>query len=273
MTQSPLIPNPPTFADQVYAGSPTFLQGYFGSRYMFCMAVMWDALSDAALLAVRARFPDCAPDDALPYLAQDRQIDRGPNEPRASYNQRLIEWLDLWIHAGGQPSILQALSSYFLPATTTIETVNDTTTDDLTAWDVSVAGVQPPTHYLEDPGNWNWDDQRIPGRSWVIIYNGPWSLTDTWGDGSVWGDADVTPTAEEAGALRAQIAKFKAAGNSVIWIILAFDPSWFVPTLPPGDPLLPDGQWGPWYKVEVVAGARTYVPSRTATALYVSGVD
>jgi len=270
---SALLPDPQNFADTVYFLSPTFLQGYFGSRYMFCMAIMYDALADAASLAVRARFPDCAPDDALPYLAQDRQIDRGPNEPRDSYDQRLIQWLDLWRHAGSQPAILQALSSYFLPSTTTVETVNDTTTDDLTAWDVSVAGAQPPTHYLDSPGNWDWDGQRVPGRSWVIVYNGPWAQTQTWGDGSVWGDDNVLMTSEEGGALRGLVAKWKAAGNSVPWIIIAFDPSWFVPTLPPGSPLLPDGQWGPWYKVEVVAGARTYVPSRTSTALYVSGVE
>lgn len=268
-------PNPPpaNFSDYVAFISPTFLLGPNLSRYMFGMSVQFDALGDAASYAMRARFPLTAPDDALPYLQQDRQIDRGPNEPRASYQQRLIEWMDLWRVAGGAPSVLRALSSYFLPSTTTVETVNDTTQDNLTAWDVSVAGSDPPTHYLESPGNWDWDGQRIPGRAWAIVYNGPWALTQTWGDGSVWGDNDVTPTADEAASLQSLVGKWKAAGCSVIWIIIAFDPSWFVPTLPAGDPLLPDGQWGPWYKVEIVLGARTYVPSRTATALYVSGVD
>lgn len=278
MTQqgpNPLAPAPPNFAGQVYYLAPAYLQGYYGSRYMFSMAVQFDALADAASYAVRARFPTHAPDDALQVLSSDRQIDRGPSEPRASFEQRLIQWLDLWRRAGSAWAVMTALESFFLPGSGTVETVNDTTSDDITAWNVQTSSDGTPVHYQVEPGNWNWDGQRIPGRAWVIIFNGPWAQSQTWGDGSTWGDGKVwgfSATDAEVRFLRSQLAKWKAGGCSVPYIIVAFDSSWFQPTLPPGDPLLPDGTWGPWYKVEVVAGARTYVPSRTSTAVYIDGV-
>lgn len=273
---NPNLPAPPNFSGQVYYLSPSYLQGYFGSRYMFALALQFDAMADAASYAVRARFPTHAPDDALPVLSSDRQIDRGPSEPRESFEARLIAWLDLWRRAGSAWAVLTAFESYFLPSSTTIETVNDTTTDDITAWNVQTDLAGPPVHYQESPGNWDWDGQRIPGRAWVIVFNGPWAQTQTWGDGSRWGDGKVwgfNGTTAVAQFFRSQLARWKAAGCSVPYIIIAFDPSWFQPTLPPGSPLLPDGTWGPWYKVETIAGARTYVPSRTSTAIYIDGVD
>jgi hypothetical protein len=72
--------------------------------------------------------------------------------------------------------------------------------------------------------------------------------------------------------IRSQVAKWKADGCSVPFIIIAFDPTWFVPTLPPGSPLLPDGTWGNWSKVVLVGGVRTRVQARTETAIYITGV-
>jgi hypothetical protein len=266
-------PPPSNFSEYADFIAPTFLLGPNLGRYRFAMSLQWDALGDAASYAVRERFPLTCGDDALPYLQQDRQIDRGPNEPRPSYQQRLIEWLDLWRVAGGAPSVLRALSSYFLPGSADIETVNDTTEDDLTAWNTNA--TDPPTHIVANPGNWNWDDTRVPGRAWVIIYNGPWAQSVTWGGGQRWGDGwcyGFNGNVDVAQTLRMLVGKWKAAGCSVPFIIIAFDPSWFVPTLPPGSPLLPDGTWGDAWKVITVGGERIYVQSRTETAIYIDGV-
>lgn len=273
MTQT--NPAPPNFSGQYEWISPTFLLGYFGSRYTFAMSILYDAVGDATSYAVRARFPATAPDDALPVLSSDRQIDRGPAEGRASFEARLVAWLDLWRVAGGAPAVLRAMGTVLLPSATTIETVNDTTEDNLTAWDVSVNAADPPTHYLESPGNWDWDSLRVPGRAWVIFFNGPWAQTPTWGGGQTWGDGwcygwDAPETT--ARFIRSQVAKWKAAGCSVPFIIIAFNASWFQPTLPPGDPLLPDGTWGNWSKVVVQGGRRVRVQARTDTAIYITGV-
>jgi hypothetical protein len=279
----PNDPIPETFAEEGYWLSPTFLQGPTGQAFDYAMWIQYDALADAASYAVRARFPDCCPDDAFPWLAQDRQIDRGPNEGVDSYASRLRQWLDLWAVAGGAPSVLRALTGFLVPGSYTIETVKDTTADGVyTIWDVSTGGSDPPTHYQESPGNWNWDatmnDGRTqpvkPGRAWVVIYAGPWAQDLTWNDPGTWGDGgtwDTTATPDQVAGIHAQVEKWKDDGSIVPWIIVAFDPLWFVPTLPAGDPHLPDGTWGEWCKVVTIGGVRQYAISRTQSASYWDG--
>lgn len=242
---------PPTtsaFRDYARAISPTSLQGPNGQRLMFTLAIEYDALADSAGYAVRFRFPSLAPDDALPYLALDRQIDRGPNESRASYVQRLIEWLDLWRTAGSQRAILNALSAYLLPGSYTVETVNDSLpVQNVTTWDVSIGGADPPTHYQTTPFNWTWDALFVRGRSWVIIYAGPWAQTPLiggfkLGDGTVLG---FNATVNDAPSIRAEVKKWKSAGDYVSQIIVAFDTAWYQPTHAIGAHM-PDGTWGTW---------------------------
>ena len=87
--------------------------------------------------AVRARFPDCAPSDALPWLAIDRQIDRGPNEGETSYRARLKLWLDLWRHAGSAQSVITALEVWW-GGGVEISTVAQSQPGIGTAWDTYV---------------------------------------------------------------------------------------------------------------------------------------
>lgn len=261
--------------------APTYLSGPWGTKWLYTHAIIFDTIAEAASFAAMCGNPSRSPTDGLPWLQLDRQIDPGPHEPEASVRARLAQWLDLWVVAGSQRAILRALGSYFIGFTIvegaspiTIETVNDSTAVavGVTAWDVGPA--DPPTHVLADPGNWNWDGAVVPGRSWVIVFNGPWAQSRTWGDGGTWGDGHVwgsNMSVNDASSLRALVAKRKAAGNSVAWIIVAFDPTWFVATLPPGDAKLPDGNWGTWGKIATIAGVRTYVPARTSTAIYING--
>ncbi len=273
---SGLTPDPKTHTEAVEFLSPTFLLGPNGAAYMYTMALQFDALDDAASYAVRERYPATCSDDALQYLQQDRQIDRGPNEGRPSFEARLRQWLDLWRTAGGAPAVLRALDSYFLPSTVEIETVNDTTADNLTAWDVNTS--DPPDHYLESPGNWDWDGMPTPGRSWVIIFNGPWAQTPKWGDGHKWGDGTCwgfNGTVDVAVTLRNLVAKWKSGGCSVPWIIISFSnaATWFSHSFALPSAGLPDGTWGNWGTVTVDgSGRRVYTPSRTSTAIYISGV-
>ena len=276
-------PIPQTFAEEGYWLSPTFLQGPTGQAFDFAMWIQYDGLADACSYAVRARFPDCCPDDAFPWLAADRQIDRGPNEPIDSYSARLRQWLDLWAVAGGAPSVLRAISAFLLPGSYTVETVKETTADGVyTDWSQSIGGADPPTRFLESPGNWNWDGTTedgktrpvTPGRAWVIIYAGPWAKTQKFGDGSKFGDGKTfgsTASRDEVAGISAEVEKWKDDGSIVPWIIVAFDASWFVPTLPAGDPKLPDGNWGNWGKVVTIGGVRQYVAARTGTASYWDG--
>jgi len=289
-----------TFADLWQALSPPWLQGYFGVRFGYTLGIMYDGLEESFAYALRYRFPLYAPTDAFTWLAADRQIDRGENESAHSYAVRLTQWLDLWRGAGGAGAILLAESSYLGIAGLTMEHVKESRnstdpgggTHDLTDWDYWDGTTKTNIHV--SPHNWDWDsdqkdpaDQRFyqvsildgsaPGhwRTWVIIYgNTKWAQTQTFGDGSTFGDGGKTfgsnATAAEVASVRKQVAKWKSAESIVQWVIVAFDDTWFQYTLPAGDPKLPDGHWGRWGKI-ATSPVTAMVPARTSTAIYWDG--
>jgi hypothetical protein len=246
------------FRTKLAQDSPAWLNGFWGSRFLYPLGLFLDAFADAAKFAVQARFPDLAPADAFTWFGQDRQIDRGFQEPIESYRARLKEWLTLWRHAGSAYSVLQALASYITPDTATMRVVSNTS-----AWD-TWTGSFPVTHTLVSPRNWDWDSAvyghlaadpngaEYAGkwwRAWVIIYPPAslWQKTQTLGDGHALGDGRAlgfTGTVDEAQSLRAQVAKWKPAHCIVPAIILAFDPATFDPTTAiPALGLMPDGRF------------------------------
>lgn len=287
MTMLTSAPVTTVFRDLAYAISPPWLRGPVGQKFMYCQAVQFDALADAFAYSIRFGLPTYAAPDSLPLIGQDRQIDRGPAEPVASYTNRLIQWLDLWASAGSAPSVIIALGSYFIgftivsgPTPIVIETVNDQITTALGTLNVWDSGPSdPPVHTVSNPGNWNWDGIKVPGRSWVIIFNGPWTKGNKWGaTGKKWGGGlawggTTNATSQEGKSIKALVKKWKAAACLVQDIIVAFDNTWFQPALPPGDPKLPDGTWGHWGKIVTIGGVQTRVPARTNTAIYLGSVQ
>lgn len=261
---------PQSFRDLWYAYSPTYLTGYQGQRYGATLAVMWDALGDGMAYAVRARFPDCCPSDALPWLAIDRQIDRGPNEAEASYRARLKLWLDLWRHAGSAQSVISALEIWW-GGGVEIETVAQSQSVG-TAWDYTM-GSGTVTHQLVSPPNWTWDDTDVAPRAWVIVQGGGYApSTLVYGAGVTFGNVycwGINAPTSFAPWVRSQVAKWQSAGAQVPWIIMSWDPTWFQPNSPAAK--LPDASYGDWAKVDTVGGVRVYVPSRTINASYMNG--
>ena len=182
--------------------APTYLSGPVGGRYMYSMGIVYDGLTDAAGYAVRARFPSLAPTDAYPWIAQDRQIFQGANEPNASFVARSIQWLDLWRHAGSSTGVLLAILAQVSPAQPEVFTVSTTGVDPrfatvpYSSWDTYQKGISPfppgqtnptpPDHYLTAPANWKWDSVSLPNyatwmywRKWVVIVsttNSPWVI-------------------------------------------------------------------------------------------------
>lgn len=250
-----------TFRVKLARDLPTWLNGYWGSRYMYPLGVALDIFADAAEFAVKARFPDLAPPDAFTFFAQDRQIDRGFIEPLESYRVRLKKWLDLWRRAGSAESVMVALASYIFPNLATMRTVSNDS-----AWDTIAAGdPPPPVHVLVRPRNWDWDsapafDPDDPYyhsqwyRAWAIIYPPAalWKKTRTYGDGMRYGDGSCfgyTGNIEQTQSMRAQVNKWRPASTRVEWIILCFDPDPFHPETAvsyPSTGLLPDGRFKNW---------------------------
>ena len=286
MTDVPQTTNFRTTASQL---SPTALQGPNGSKLMFALSVQYDALAVAGAYAVRFRFPRLTSPDALPWLAKDRRIVRGPNESQASYAERLVQWLDLWVHAGSAPSILTGVASFFLPATITAEHVKQSRTG-YTDWDYWDGTTD--TLYRESPANWDWDsDGLVPcekrfqqvnasgvlgpyWHTWVVLY-GTGYTKYACGSGKQCGSgitAGSSATPDEVVAIRGQVAQWKSAETFVQWVIVALDSTWFKYSLPAGDAKLPDGHWGRWGKVTTVGGSRVYSGSRSTTAAYLDGM-
>src|ERR1019366_479691 len=151
------LPTTTTMRDSGYAISPQWMRSYWFSRIMYSLWVQYDALLDAGGYAVLAGLPSRAPLDALQWIAKDRQIFQGPNEPTAAYVARLQQWLDLWRHAGSSTGILLALRSYVAPLTPKMLTVQSTGDGSLSSWDTydngespfppGASNPTPPDHY------------------------------------------------------------------------------------------------------------------------------
>lgn len=257
---SPIVSTPPVtsrFRDFGDAISPTWLNGPVGQRYRYAMAVLWDALSDAAGYATLARFPSRSPPaDALSIMGSDRQIDRGFAEADGSYEARLIQWLDLWRCVGSPMGLMLSVLGLLLPTSVTIRTV-----DNSSNWNTYNIGANPfpagasvpvPPTYVKGANNWNWDGNSVPWwRCWVIIYVGPlgWTVGPHWGDGGKWGDPGRLwgisgATAGQILALKQIVAKWKAAHSWIVDIILTSNTARFDPAHAAGGGVNPDGTWG-----------------------------
>jgi hypothetical protein len=277
-----LSPSSTTFRDMVAAISPSWLQGYTGSRFMYSMAIMFDALSDLSAYAVRARFPDLAPPDAFVYLANDRQIEQGFQEPQPSYAISLTQWLDRWAHAGSPWGLIMAVRGFVSPDLCYVATINNNS-----VWDYASAGQlcdpsNPPTH-TRVFGRWIWDSLSWPylfhkawWRVWVIITpsSSTWQQTETYSDGSRYAEGQVwgfTGTNAQVIALQQLVSKWKASNTWVPWVILSFDPTAFLPT---GAGANPTGTWGTWSTVTAnpSSGRPLYTTSRAQSCAYVDGV-
>jgi hypothetical protein len=95
----------PPWLNRAYGRSFT-TEGIF-TIYDFDAAIMRDALL--------ARYPTYAPEDALPYIARDRRIRRGPHESSDAIRKRLIQWIDIWQLSGLPFGLLLSVQGFLAP--------------------------------------------------------------------------------------------------------------------------------------------------------------
>lgn len=258
-----------TFRDTAWRLSPARLRTARAARMVYSfIGIPLDAIAEAASQAVRARFPDQCPEDALPYHGRDRGIVRGPREPAASYRARLLLWLAAWRGAGVGRAMLDQIAGYLTPNACRIRVWTQVGVVYTREADGSFSITRPATP-------WNWDaDVSLWSRFWVIIYslNGaPWSRDGTWGDGDVWGSDGTTwgstASSDEVQSIRSIIGEWKPGPSVCEHVVVSFDDAAFA--LTDASPPLPDGLWGHWSKN--VGGVQ--VPARDSRAIYWRGVS
>ena len=171
------------FRDTWPALAPEWLTTGFAEKYMYTLELQRDILLDKMNQAIKIRWPGQGDASQLPYLAHDRQIFQGPNEPVDQFIQRLIAAFDSWGRAGSRVSVLEQLQAYLLgtypngtkqlPQAAIVGGSYPT----VTQWDVIDANTPSialaggfPAKTTVMPSNFNWDGKSIPWRSWLILY-------------------------------------------------------------------------------------------------------
>ena len=83
--------------------SPPWLRNKWGERFLYSIAIQFDALADALRDGIKMHFPGQNV-SALPYLGADRVIERGFAESDENYAARLSRAFDDWAIAGSRSS-------------------------------------------------------------------------------------------------------------------------------------------------------------------------
>lgn len=244
-----------------------------GFRYLYCPALLADAGVEAALQAVRLRYPSECDVSALPSLGRDRGMQRGPEMTDDLYRAALVEYLPLWEQAAHAYALARMVQLYLDPGHPVVRIVNRQS-----SW-FTLAADGTFSHYQPAVANWDWDSETHPERasnwweSWVIVYEPHLADDGDWGDPGNWGDpADdggyqafgQSTSMQNVSAVRSFVRAFKGTHATVRSLIWSYDPTLFDPTAALGDPSLPDGWWGNWHKID----SGVAVPSRPETCRF-----
>ena len=244
-----------TYRDSILRAAPAWLQRAWGSRLLYGLAIQWDALTDATVLAVKLRLPQYAIADAVPLIGRERGIRRGFDESAEGYAARLVRWVDDRRIKGNPFALLAQLKGYFAGYSGDMHVVNvygmwHTLKADGTKWS-----------YFGD--NWNWDgDTEAFSRYWVIIDNPTndvtsaplWTVDGTWDSGGTWGDDPthgwgLSITLDQVDSLQGIVADWNSPHEKPVNIIVNFEPTAFDPEAPYDmhNNGQPHGSWGEWH--------------------------
>jgi len=180
---------PPTYVQWFTSLLPGPLAGPWGRRWATAVGeIGGDELLADAKVAVKARFPSEAPEDALPLLGADRVIPGLPGETVAAWRARIAAAWDTWQWAGTRTG-LELAATQLGWTTFTLRSSRDWLPD------------------LPPDGN-----AALWARWWLILPEAThgfaldvWDDPGTWDDGGTWDtDATLEDVARITGHLRAQ---------------------------------------------------------------------
>jgi hypothetical protein len=107
-----------------------------GYKVLYTVALLGDTLIETSWEGLLATFPGVGTLTALDLHAQSRGLLQGPNEPDASFVQRLIAWLVTWEQAGSAEILAQQIQIYMIGQGTL------------------GTGVMPVVRIVDRNGNW-----------------------------------------------------------------------------------------------------------------------
>jgi hypothetical protein len=90
--------------------APPWLLRTWGARFLSILGNAKGHTADMCKAAVKARFVDIGPDDALPYQGADRVVIRAPDETDAAYRARLLESWSTWGDCGKEAGFIDLLA-------------------------------------------------------------------------------------------------------------------------------------------------------------------
>ena len=159
------------YAEYEPGSAPPWLQGKWGRAWFRVSGLLKDACVDRAKLAIKARFADLAPADALPSLLRDYALDQPFNEADATTRARIARAWDTWRLAGTKRGLLTALIASGFANVAVFENFQWTEANPERWWRFWVV-LRPPYPWVGDPladGLWN-----SPGK---------WSDVGAWATG------------------------------------------------------------------------------------------
>jgi hypothetical protein len=182
------------FRDLLTTISPTWFKRGIAARFLYVIALHFDALADMVDAAVRLRFPGGYGTENIPYLSRERRIRRGINEADQVFVARLRGWLDAHKDRGGPYPMLEQLYAHYRYSDQwpfKIHLIYTSGARFVLNADGSVtrdAGSFTTGLGVDDWAHWwlvyEWPD--------TIADDGIWDDPGTWGDGGVW-DSALTP--------------------------------------------------------------------------------
>jgi hypothetical protein len=136
---------PTTYREYQVALTPRYT-GEWGEAWAGALGTVKDGVRAGVIAATKARLISVGPDDALPYKAWERGLERGPNESATPFRARLKAFPKRAKYFGTDKGIVDALADMGLTA-------------------VVVSGR-------------SWGEH--PAKMWVVITDHPWTYTGTW---------------------------------------------------------------------------------------------
>jgi hypothetical protein len=168
------------------------LRGFWGSRLVFAIGLLFDEIAEGASLALKASWvkdSQFAPDGTLP-ASNELRLPRYPGESFGKHVTRMQGVWETYARAGDEDVLLEQLTS-----------------------SLSEAGfTNPEIFYSSDPLNRS--RFRVfyrPGHH-PVTNDGSHYGAFTWGDGSTYGPGGITAT--QIGTFRAIIAQWKP----LVWV-------------------------------------------------------